>query len=403
MTTAPGRARWVIVGLILIAQAVSNVGPLGIPAIASLIRDDLDLTLAQAGSFLSAYYIGPILASLPAGTLTDRWGIKRMLVLGQAIIAIGLLAVSASFTYAAFITLMAVAGVGYGILNPASTKAVIAWAPPAQRATLVGFKQVGLPFGGVMGAALLPPLALLLGWRWAVIVSAFIIATATMATLAVYRDPPQRPEVRAEAGARSPVSTVLLNRNLWLLAGCTLVFAAMQTVWMSYLVLYLQGVVGLSLIAASGYLALAQFGGMLGRISFGVLSDHAFGGNRRLPLAIAGLGSALCSVAIAATGPGTSVLWLTALALVFGFVGIGWNGVQLTLLAELAGPRAAGTAVGLGLAISSAGVTLGPPTFGYFVTRSGSYTGPWLALATVMLVALAVLGFVRERAALRGM
>jgi predicted MFS family arabinose efflux permease len=387
----------VIVGLILVAQAVSNVGPLGIPAIASLIRTDLDLTLAQAGSFLSAYYIGPILASLPAGTLTDRWGIKRMLVLGQAVIALGLLAVSASFTYAAFITLMAVAGLGYGILNPASTKAVIAWAPPAQRATLVGFKQVGLPFGGVMGAALLPPLALMLGWRWAVVVSAVIIATATIATLTIYRDPPQPPAIAGGTAPRSPVSAVLRNRNVWLLAGCTLIFAAMQTVWMSYLVLYLQGVVGLSLIAASGYLALAQFGGMLGRISFGVLSDRAFGGRRRLPLAIAGCGSALCSVAIATTGPGTSALWLTVLAIVFGFVGIGWNGVQLTLLAELVGPRAAGTAVGLGLAISSAGVTVGPPTFGYFVTLSGSYTGPWLALAAVMLAALAVLAFVRER------
>jgi ACS family hexuronate transporter-like MFS transporter len=402
VTAAPAPARWVIVGLILIAQAVSNVGPLGIPAIASLIRDDLNLSLAQAGSFLSAYYIGPILASLPAGTLTDRWGIKRMLVLGQAIIAIGLVAVSASLTYAAFITLMAVAGLGYGILNPASTKAVIAWAPPAQRATLVGFKQVGLPFGGVMGAALLPPLALMLGWRWAVIGSALIIASAAVATVTIYRDPPQSPALTVETGARSPVSTVLRNRNLWLLAGCTLVFAAMQTVWMSYLVLYLQGVVGLSLIAASGYLALAQFGGMVGRISFGVLSDRAFGGNRRLPLAIAGLGSTLCSVAIAATGPGTSVLWLTTLAVVFGFVGIGWNGVQLTLLAEIAGPRAAGTAVGLGLAISSAGVTLGPPTFGYFVTLSGSYTAPWLALAAVMLAALGVLTFVREGPALRG-
>ncbi len=402
MTAEPVRARWVIVGLILIAQAVANVGPLGIPAIASLIRADLNLTLAQAGSFLSAYYIGPIVASLPAGTLTDRWGIKRMLVLGQAVIAIGLVAVSASVTYAAFITLMAVAGLGYGILNPASTKAVIAWAPPAQRATLVGFKQVGLPFGGVVGAALLPPLALLLGWRWAVMASALIIASATVATLAIYRDPPQPPAVAVETGTRSPMSAVLRNRNLWLLAGCTLVFAAMQTVWMSYLVLYLQGVVGLSLLAASGYLALAQFGGMLGRISFGVLSDRAFGGRRRLPLAIAGLGSTLCSVAIAATGPGTSGLWLTALALVFGFVGIGWNGVQLTLLAELAGPRAAGTAVGLGLAISSAGVTLGPPIFGYFVTLSGSYTGPWLVLATVMLAALAALAFVRERPAMRG-
>jgi len=398
VTVAPVRERWVIVGLILVAQAVANVGPLGIPAIASLIRADMDLTLAQAGSFLSAYYIGPIVASLPAGTLTDRWGIKRMLVLGQAVIAIGLLAVSASLTYAAFITLIAVAGLGYGILNPASTKAVIAWAPPAQRATLVGFKQVGLPFGGVIGAALLPPLALMLGWRWAVVASALIIATAAVATLAIYRDPPRLPPPPVEAGARSPMSAVLRNRNLWLLAGCTLVFAAMQTVWMSYLVLYLQGVVGLSLIAASGYLALAQFGGMLGRISFGVLSDRAFGGQRRLPLAIAGLGSALCSVAIATTGPGTSGVWLTALALLCIVVGICWNGVQLTLLAELAGPRAAGTAVGLGLAISSAGVTLGPPTFGYFVTLSGSYTGPWVALAAIMLAALAVLAFVRERA-----
>ena len=46
------RAR--IIALILTAQTVANVGPLGIPAIASLIRGDLGLTLAQAGSFLSA-------------------------------------------------------------------------------------------------------------------------------------------------------------------------------------------------------------------------------------------------------------------------------------------------------------------------------------------------------------
>jgi len=42
-------------GLILAAQTVASGGPLGIPAIASLIRDDLGLTLAQAGSFVSAY------------------------------------------------------------------------------------------------------------------------------------------------------------------------------------------------------------------------------------------------------------------------------------------------------------------------------------------------------------
>jgi MFS transporter, ACS family, aldohexuronate transporter len=68
------RGGWTILALVLAAQTVANVGPLGLPAIASLIRDDLGLTLSQAGSFLSAYYVGPILMSLPAGALADRWG-----------------------------------------------------------------------------------------------------------------------------------------------------------------------------------------------------------------------------------------------------------------------------------------------------------------------------------------
>ena len=64
---------------ILAAQTAACVGPLGISAIASLIRDDLSLTLAQAGSFLSAYYIVPVFTSLPAGMMADRWGVKRTL------------------------------------------------------------------------------------------------------------------------------------------------------------------------------------------------------------------------------------------------------------------------------------------------------------------------------------
>ncbi|HEU5320283.1 MAG TPA: hypothetical protein VFX28_05745, partial [Methylomirabilota bacterium] len=77
--------------------------------------------------------------------------------------------------------------------------------------------------------------------------------------------------------------------------------------------------------------------------------------------------------------------------------GIGWNGVQHTLMAELAGPRAAGTAVGLGLAVSSLGVTVGPPVFGLFVTLTAGYRAPWIGLALSMTAALALLALVRER------
>jgi len=387
--------RWTILSLILTAQTVANVGPLGIPAIAALIRDDLGLTLTQAGSFLSAYYVGPILMSLPAGTMADRWGVGRTLVAGQVVIAAGLVAASASGTYAVLIALIIAAGAGYGLLNPTSTKAVMVWFPPGQRATVVGLKQVGLPFGGALGAALLPPLALALGWRAAVVVSAALIAAGALASALIYRDPPDLPPPLPGAGRA--VREVLLTRDLWLVAGATMIFAAMQTVWLAFFVLYLKEVVGVPLLASGRYLALAQVAGMAGRIVFGVLSDRTFGGRRRTPLAIAGCGSALCSLAMAATGPGTPALALLPLSLVFGFAGIGWNGVQHTLMAELAGPRSAGTAVGLGLAISSLGVTLGPPVFGWCVEQAGGYRGPWIGLAATMALALGLLALVRER------
>jgi predicted MFS family arabinose efflux permease len=391
------KARARIIALILTAQTVANVGPLGIPAIASLIRADLGLTLAQAGSFLSAYYIGPSLVSLPAGTLADRWGVKRMLVLGQIVIAAGLLAASTATSYVPLTLLLIGAGFGYGMLNPTSTKAVMGWAPTAHRATLVGLKQVGLPLGGMLGAALLPTLAIALGWRRALVVSAILIALGAIASLVVYRDPPDVALPPAAPGSRGAIASVLMSRDLWLLSLATGVFAAMQTVWMSYLVLYLQGAVGLTLIGASRLLALAQFGGMTGRVLFGMLSDRLFAGRRRLPLVLAGVSSAACTIVIAWTGAGASTAGLSALAFVFGVVGIGWNGVQHTWMAELAGPRAAGTAVGLGLAVSSAGVTLGPLIFGYFVQRAGGFRIPWIALAASMAVALGVLFLVRER------
>ena len=401
MTSAPAsdpaRKRWIILAVIVLAQTVANIGPLGIPAIASLIRADLGLTLTQAGSFLSAYYIGPIALSLFAGVLADRWGTAKTLVLGQVIIAIGLLAVSGATSYALLISLMALAGAGYGTLNPASTTAAMSWFPPRQRATVVGLKQVGLPFGGMLGAAILPALALSFGWRTAIVTSAVAVAVCAGLSAAVYRDPPGEPLPARKPGERGAIALVLSNRDLWLVAVATLVFAAMQTVWMAFLALYLQAVVGLSLLAASRYLAVAQGGGALGRIVFGLLSDRVFGGRRRLPLAIAGCGSALCSIALALTGPGTGATWLLPLAAVFGFVGIGWNGVQHTLMAELAGPRTAGTAVGLGLAISSAGVMLGPPVFGWCVTTAGGFRGPWLGLAGVMLGGLGLLALARER------
>ncbi|HEY7868806.1 MAG TPA: MFS transporter, partial [Methylomirabilota bacterium] len=106
--------RWAVLALLMAAQLMANVGPLGIPSIAPLIRRDLDLSLTQAGSFLSAYYIGPALVSLPAGWLADRWGVRHAMALGQALIAIGLFAAAAAPSFSVLAVIMVLAGAGYG-------------------------------------------------------------------------------------------------------------------------------------------------------------------------------------------------------------------------------------------------------------------------------------------------
>ena len=388
--------RWAVLALIMAAQVMANVGPLGIPSIAPLIRENLGLSVTQAGSFLSAYYIGPVLFSLPAGWLADRWGVRGAMILGQGLIAIGLFAAAAAPSFPFLVAILVLAGAGYGVLNPTTTKAGMAWFPPHQRATVVGLKQIGLPGGGALGALMMPPVALAFGWRTAVAFSAAVVGGLTLLTWALYRDLPD-PVSAGPVRARAGFWTVLANRDLWLVGISTLIFAGVQTVFLSFLVLYLRDVVELPLVVAAKYLVAAQVSGVAGRVLFGLLSDRIFGGQRRIVLAIAGVGSIGCAVLLAGLAPGTGPGLLVPLAAGIGFFGVGWNGVQHTLMAELAGPRAAGTAVGLGLAISSLGVTVCPPVFGLVVERVGGYGFAWATLAGGMVAALLLLIPVRER------
>jgi sugar phosphate permease len=294
------------------------------------------------------------------------------------------------------ITIMVLAGAGYGVLNPTTTKAGMAWFPPRQRATIVGLKQVGLPFGGAVGAVVMPPLALAFGWRTAVAFAAAVVGALALLTWALYRDLPE-PEAGTPAPARTGFWAVMRNRDLWLVGVSTLIFAGVQTVFLSFLVLYLRDVVQITLVVAAKYLVAAQCGGVAGRIGFGLLSDRLFGGRRRIVLTIAGVGSIACALLLSTAAPGARPALLVPLAVGIGFFGVGWNGVQHTLMAELAGPRAAGTAVGLGLAISSLGVTVCPPIFGLVVERVGGFGAAWVSLAASMVLGLLLLIPVRER------
>jgi predicted MFS family arabinose efflux permease len=396
---APPPYRFVALSLIMVVQTASNLGALGLPALAPLLREDLGLTRQEAGSFLSAFYVGGALTSFPAGWLADRLGVRWTLLAGQGLVGIGFALMTRAPDYPALLVAVVLAGIGFGAVNPTSTKGVLVWFPARSRATVVGVKQAGFPLGGALGAFALPTLAIRAGygWRGALgIAAGFIGLSAVLAGLA-YREPAGRGGGAANVDTPRPRPRgVLVSRPIWLVSWATFLFAAVQVSWISYAPLYLSEVVGLSALGAGGVLGLAQAGGVLGRVGFGVLSDRLLDGRRLGVLVGAGLASGVLCLATGALAPGAGPAALALVAFGFGLAGIGWNGVHHTLVAEIAGRESAATAVGLCLAVSSLGVIAGAPLVGAVADRVGGYGPGWIGLAAAMGLGVILLLGVRE-------
>jgi MFS family permease len=134
---------------------------------------------------------------------------------------------------------------------------------------------------------------------------------------------------------------------------------------------------------------------MLGKPGGGLLSDRFFGSSRRKVLML--WGGIACAMCILITLGGAGLSWALYPSLfVLGVTSIGWGGVHLTLVAELAGRELAGTAVGSVGVVGMAGCLLGPVLFGYIVDVFGSYQLAWLSCAVSAALCVAALFFVRE-------
>ena len=151
--------RWLILALVTLAHGVGALSVLSVAPLSPFLLDALQLGRVQVGLLLPSVYLGGVLMSLPAGWLTDRFGVR--LTLGGGLLLLGALVVVASLAQSlpGLLGALIVAGFGFSVLNPASGKAVVEWFPPRSRGVAMGIKQTGLTLGGLTGALSLPPLA----------------------------------------------------------------------------------------------------------------------------------------------------------------------------------------------------------------------------------------------------
>src|SRR3972149_11794138 len=100
--------RWVIVGILWLVHVISflNFSSLGI--LAPFFMEDLSLSSAQVGLFVSAVSIGSCLSQVPAGLITDRVSVRLILPLAIGVMAIflGLFSFSSSYVSALMVLMV---------------------------------------------------------------------------------------------------------------------------------------------------------------------------------------------------------------------------------------------------------------------------------------------------------
>ena len=75
---------------------------------------------------------------------------------------------------------------------------------------------------------------------------------------------------------------------------------------------------------------------------------------------------------------------------------MGWNGIWVMVVAELASPARRGAELGFGLTFLALAIVVWPPLFGFIRDATGSYTASWLALTGVLALGVVPAALVRQ-------
>ncbi len=388
MTSA--RTALIALAATLTIQVYASFAATATAVLAPELAREFDVEPRWVGMFVGIVYAGAMFASLACGGFIERYGSIRVSQACVAFCAIGVVAMAATPVHV--VALLAVAaiviGLGYGPITPASSQLLQRTASPSRMALTFSIKQTGVPAGAALSGALLPVLALAIGWRAAFAVVAVagvivvIIAQPVRASLDVDR---QRRGAFTIAGIFAPLALLRQSRALLDLALVSFAYSATQVCLTSFLVVHLTEGLHWSLVAAGLALTSATLAGVGGRIGWGYVADRLL--KPRYVLVLIGLLAGLCGVGMAFATPAWPSAAIIALVALFGGTAIGWNGVQLSEVARLAPPGTAGKVTGATGFITFAGVVIGPPSFALLSALTGGYRIGFATFAVLSVVA----------------
>ena len=383
---------YVLVWLLLIfAWAANFVIRIGFSALLPSIMSELSLSYTRAGLLASAFFYAYVIMQIPSGLLGDRYGRRRILLLGLlgGALSAGLTGLAGSF--AALFTARALTGAFQGSLF-SNDRAIIATVTPPDRIGLgqgVSFAGpgLGLTAGLVIGGLLVEVLP------WRTVMMLFGLGPIAAALLIARFVPSPAPSPAQEPLGRR-LGGLFSNGPLWLLALASLCAIANQFILATWAPLFFQEA-GVTDVGRAGiYAALQGIAASLGMIVGGFTHDRlARRGFESKTVIVAGLAAlALSMLAMAAVIAQRSVPALAILVFLAAFFCWSIWGAVYTLLGRMVRAEDLGAAFGWSNSISFLGAIVGPIATGWARDLTGSFSAGCLLAAVLAAAGVALVG-----------
>ncbi|GAB2559571.1 MFS transporter [Leucobacter ruminantium] len=332
---------WLMLAAMVAAQAATTVVAATPAFLIPHLHEQEGLSLAAAGLLAGAPNLGLVLSLVVWGAATDRFGERRVILVGLALTVLAVAASTAVHGFAALGLALVASGALSACTNSASGRLITGWFPAERRGLAMGIRQTCQPLGMAVAALAVPPLAAA-GGIGAALWLGGALAAASLAVCAIVVRDPARPSRAAVAATGNPYRA---SSTLVRIHAVSVLLVVPQFALSTFGLVWFTVGFGWSALAAGSLVAASQFAGAAGRIAVGVWSDRE--GSRLRPLrriAVAGVAVLALAAAFGWAGWGVPA---AAAYLVASCVSVADNGLAFTAVAEIAGPGWAGRALGI--------------------------------------------------------
>lgn len=205
--------RWVVLGVLSAALALISLDNTIVNVALPSLQEDLDASTAELQWVVDAYSVLFAGSLLLAGSLGDRFGRRRVLVIGLIVFGAGSLAAGFASNALALTAFRAIMGIGGAFIMPSTLSILVqVFRAPRERAQAIGIwaavAGVGVALGPIIGGLLLEHFS----WHAVFLVNPPLIVLVLLATLAFVPESldESRPALDMRGAALSSLGLVAL-------------------------------------------------------------------------------------------------------------------------------------------------------------------------------------------------